>query len=238
MILQIYPATCPQNPRSKPKTIGTLACRTNRAVTLGDERFTDAHEYMAGRLIDNSPEFERRFLKRFGESVQEQFHEDWVTLSQRSEDVEKCHFIEEAFNAVFYRMPIYLHDHGIVSLSSGDLGDSWCSGEAGFYFCSRAEAHEAFKGSETVGADCLASFTAAVAEYSYFLRGETYSYRLLDNDGCIIKDDRAVFYGPNWRENGIARAAEGYPIELVQHMAYESRPALTVAEEERWAVAC
>ena len=98
-------------------------------------------------------------------------------------------------------LPLYLHDHGALSMSTGAFSDPWDSGQVG-WICDTAEGRELLGfdlGKELAGAEEGAEAAIATYEdfldrlgnmlrsevgvYDQYLRGDIYGYIVTDDDG-------------------------------------------------------
>lgn len=80
-------------------------------------------------------------------------------------------------------LPIYMMEHGGVSLSTGDYGDRWDSGQVGWIFATADDELSA-----DMRAKVVAVLTSEVEEYGHYLNGECYGYVIKNEEGQEIED--------------------------------------------------
>lgn len=121
--------------------------------------------------------------------------------------------------------PLYLFDHGGISISTGPFGCRWDSGQVGFAYVTR-EALEANWSKESVAAMSEAKrvdtarrvIEAEVTEYDAYLRGAVYGYVVEAHEACGScghdewKEVAACwgFYSPDDAETEGQAAAENH----------------------------
>lgn len=84
-------------------------------------------------------------------------------------------------------LPLYLYDHSGISISTGDFGDRWDSGQVGWAYVTEESAEEM----GCVGADWSREkleegIRGEVAIYDEFLRGNCYGYKIVSPEGDEI----------------------------------------------------
>jgi len=97
--------------------------------------------------------------------------------------------LEADFEPVFIA-PLYLYDHGGLSISTGDFHDRWDSGPVGFVLVSKEKALEEWgdkNGEVTAHVREMAEKVAKgeVEDYDTHLRGENYHIAFYDADGKL-----------------------------------------------------
>ncbi len=105
-------------------------------------------------------------------------------------------------------LPLYMYDHSGITISTTPFGCRWDSGQIGFVIITH-------KSIDALG--CFIndgeSFTdynerlikyliAEVELYDMYLTGETYGFRIVDDEGNEL-DSCWGFYGSDWETNGI-----------------------------------
>lgn len=74
--------------------------------------------------------------------------------------------------------PLFLYDHGNISISMNDFADPWDSGQIGFIYVTNEEA-------EGISDDKLvAMLVNEVDEYNAYLNGEVYMYTIYEEEVC------------------------------------------------------
>ena len=82
-----------------------------------------------------------------------------------------------------YQLPIYIYEHGGITISTSPFGCDWDSGQLGVIYVTKEKAQaEGFKCEERV----LNSLEQEVKTYDDFLRGNVYGFKVLDPDGLEL----------------------------------------------------
>jgi len=111
------------------------------------------------------------------------------------EDMEK--YLYDVKDALVV-LPLYLYDHGSITMRTQDFGDRWDSGQVGFIYVSREDALRAFGHKRNVTkkmrekvASCLQE---EVKTYDMYIQGDVWGYNILNDEGEIV-DSCYGFYG-------------------------------------------
>jgi hypothetical protein len=102
-------------------------------------------------------------------------------------------------------LPLYLMDHGGLSISTRDFYDRWDSGLVGCIYVARSDVLREYgikKLTHAVKSKVIKVLESEVEVYNYYLQGNVYGYRLLGCDGKE-QDSCWGFYGPDYRKNGM-----------------------------------
>jgi len=96
-----------------------------------------------------------------------------------SEPQELIDWIEANSDKIYY-LPLYMYEHGNITISTSPFSCRWDSGQIGFIYITkeRVEAEGIAKPYEALEAE--------IKEYDYYLRGDTYGARILDKEGEVI----------------------------------------------------
>jgi hypothetical protein len=96
-----------------------------------------------------------------------------------SEPQELIDWIEANSDKIYY-LPLYMYEHGNITISTSPFSCRWDSGQIGFIYITkeRVEAEGIVKPYEALEAE--------IKEYDYYLRGDTYGARILDKEGEVI----------------------------------------------------
>lgn len=120
----------------------------------------------------------------------------------------EAHIIKKE-NAIAF-LPIYMYEHGGVTISSKDFNDRWDSGRIGIILISVENAKERYgikrmskRWKDTIIDVLTKTLQAEIEEYDKYLTGECYGYKLY-NEETGEEDQLFGFYGDNIWENGIA----------------------------------
>jgi hypothetical protein len=165
----------PDNPREMYDNVGKMVC-WHRHYILGDEQPTcSPDEYLTKLMIDREYELHRK----------------WVP-----EDIDRKH-AEDYINKHFFVLPLYLFDHGGISMSAAPFDCPWDSGQVGFIYAER---------NCTEYSDLRAGLLAEVKTYNQYLTGEVYEYAIKDEEGSVL-DSCYGFFGFNQcKEEALAEA--------------------------------
>jgi hypothetical protein len=87
---------------------------------------------------------------------------------------ELVQWLKDEHGAVAVR-PLYLYEHGGMSVSLGAFSDPWDSGQVGYVFVTQGNLDE-------TGADADTLMEGEVKEYDSYLQGEVYGF-VVDEDG-------------------------------------------------------
>lgn len=143
--------------------VGTMVCWHNR-YTLGDiQPACSPDKYM----------LELMQLREY------RLHVYWVP-----DDI-KLEHVKRYINKHFIVLPLYLYDHGGLSMCTSPFGCPWDSGQVGFIYVERTSREYS---------DPIAGLTAEVDIYDQWLRGDVYCYTVEDSAGEIL-DSCCGFYG-------------------------------------------
>lgn len=83
-------------------------------------------------------------------------------------------------------LPVYMMDHGNVSLSTGSYGDPWDSGQVGWIYVTREKMLSdalAKRATKKVIANAVSVLKSEIEEYGMYVNGECYGYTVKDADG-------------------------------------------------------
>jgi hypothetical protein len=100
-------------------------------------------------------------------------------------------------------LPIYMYDHGGITISTSPFSCPWDSGRVGTIYATKDDILEAF-GKKKLTKELLAKaekiLEGEVAVYDQYLRGEVYGYTIRDEDGLVV-DACGGYYG-DYDEDG------------------------------------
>ena len=121
------------------------------------------------------------------------------------EDMEK-HIINR-YNPVVI-LPLYMYDHGGITISTSPFDCDWDSGQIGFVYTHNK--HLQNMGTCIEGNESWSDFTDRISEYleseivtyDQYVRGDVYYYEIVNDEGEIV-DSCSGFYGSDWKKNGI-----------------------------------
>ena len=87
-------------------------------------------------------------------------------------------------------LPLYLYDHGGVTISTVPFSCSWDSGQVGYIYINKDKVRKEFnvkRISQKLKTQVLETLVDEVKDYDYYIRGEVYCYQIdnEDNDSCF-----------------------------------------------------
>jgi len=180
-----------QSPREW-DNLGTMVCWHNR-YNLGDKHtFEDSHD----------------FLSELAWSLDGGSTYEWEELQDMS-DSELLAFVRSLKTMI---LPVYMYDHGDVSLSVEPYSCRWDSGQVGWVYAThdklvkeyqqyfRKGGKKKLKRSDYERAErCL---KAEVETYGQYVNGEVYWFGIEDENGELI-DSCGGFFGYDPKKNGM-----------------------------------
>lgn len=114
-------------------------------------------------------------------------------------------------------LPIYLYDHGGITVSHGSFSCPWDSGQVGWHYMTRIALKEHFDGDVDKALACL---KAELKTYDHYIQGEVWGFEIEDEEEELV-DSCSGFYGDD---------LEG----IVYHAGEQHRALLEAAWEERF----
>lgn len=156
-------------------SLGTLAYKHSR-YCLGHEEFRDTLDWLSEKT--------GKLLRAY-----------------TSEEVER---LEEAFYAQYVSLPLYLYDHGSITMNTTGFHCPWDSWQVGYIYISLEKIREEYsvkRVSKRLREKVKELLKHEVHTFDLFIRGEVYGFQIEEN-GEII-DSCSGFYGDDWDTNGI-----------------------------------
>ncbi len=166
----------PESPREY-DNLGKMCC-WHRRYSLGDEQPSiDPEEYIANLIgwDDDKKEAVYQYWFGRGKGTFSELHAyAHLKLKER---------LHEEFDKQFLSLPLYLYDHGSISMSTGAFACPWDSGQVGFIYVPLAKAREeyGFKTLTKFWREKILGYLANEVEtYDQFLTGQVYGYRVFE----------------------------------------------------------
>ena len=111
----------------------------------------------------------------------------------------------------FVMLPLYLYDHGGITMSTSSFSCRWDSGQVGYIYCST---DKILKEYGNTNIDTLSkvesNLKSEVETYDQYLTGDVYGFKLYKVETCDkghkhldFLNSCYGFYGYDWTENGI-----------------------------------
>lgn len=237
----IKPEIDPLNPREEHDNVGIMACWHSQ-YRLGDVEQTD-HKGCYIDRTDGPYEFakaletalteimwkRRPALKKLGYTADDEYipcprgckgeEENPFWVGEGPGDYAKSletygeyeHLVSPA-NRLIY-MPLYLYDHGGITMSTGSFSCPWDSGQVGWIFCTGATAIKEWgktRLTKKVVEAARKYLEAEVETYDQYLTGQVYKFAVYEHEaGCDPEDGELIdscggFYsydcGSDWEE--------------------------------------
>ena len=101
-------------------------------------------------------------------------------------------------------MPLYLLDHGGITISTNAFRDPWDSGKVGFIYIEKKKARAEYGWkvlTKAREANIRSYLEGEVETYDQYLRGEVYRFEVWENDKMI--NSCGGFFGSNHKESGL-----------------------------------
>lgn len=186
----------PMNPREGGCDPGTLWCWHSR-YNLGDEnphKNEDPETAVKSLVGEFNPDFAEEAEAWFEERYSKLKPLYLGTLTREEKQAHKdllqalADKWSEEFEKHYLALPVYLMDHGGISMSTGSFGDPWDSGQVGFIFISKKKALETWEYKEwcpKVEAKAKACLKEEVKIYDQFLTGDVYGFQIECYDMCF-----------------------------------------------------
>ena len=183
--LYIHQDTDPLSPREDADNFGTMVCFHKR-YSLGDPHFyEDKNDYLLSLLADTLGSEDK--AQAFYEKQLDRF--SLVELAQNdSAERQIDNALIEAIEQKHVLLPLYLYDHGGITMNTTGFSCPWDSGQVGWIHASKDDILQTFGGQNLTAAlrdrakDLLEK---EVACYDSYLVGECYGYELFKADECI-----------------------------------------------------
>jgi hypothetical protein len=183
LTVQILPDDDPFDPRTENDNVAVMTCFHPRHTRLGDRhRFGDGVDLIRSLIGDEAMDgFEADFGKRLDAAKS-----DGERRAARGGFVQAIEAAAAERVAVF--LPLYLYEHGGITISTKPFSCPWDSGRVGFVHVTRERAREEWGDGPDAVESARECALAEVAEYDNFITGQAYGYRLLDADGAAVEE--------------------------------------------------
>lgn len=175
----------PYDPRKEDDGyLGTMWC-AHRRYNLGDEMFDgDAKDLMKQLVEIKEPGFTDRCDNKFG---------DYITDREERKERERQEwsYIEKAFDKYYLSRNLYLYDHSGLAMNTGGFSCHWDSGQVGMIVASKEKVREHFMVravTKKVYDRAMEVLDSEVKEYSQYLEGDVYGFRVLEVPDHIIEE--------------------------------------------------
>ena len=212
----------PENPRTAWDNVGVMFCKHGR-YTLGDKDADDPYEEVDGVYLDKQWVTEDTLLYALDmmrEILAEDDTDDIQDVVNELDELQfQVHGRSIVRDDIAICLPLYLYDHGGITISHGAFSCKWDSGQVGWHYITKAKLEDEFDGEEAKAMKCL---EAELKTYDDYLQGNVWGYVIENEDGDDV-DSCWGFYGDELEETGI-----------LGHVAAEHVEGLTEAWERRF----
>lgn len=223
----------PLNPREW-DNLGTMVC-WHRNYDLGDEQpSTDPEEWLRDLACKVDPTAEERihYWECDGyDRLYSRARKDGVdpfSYAERVSDERIDAIIDKALERVFI-LPLYLYDHGGITMKTSNYSCPWDSGQVGYIYVTKEDVRKEW-GVQRISAklreQVYSILKSEVQVYAWYLEGQVYGFVVEDEEGEIV-DSCWGFYG--YRSEGYkymvseTESAVDFEIEKREREAREER---------------
>lgn len=137
------------------------------------------------------------------------FHSRYELGDKHDHPIEEARLLEDADHVL--SLPLYLYDHGGITMRTTPFGCPWDSGKVGFIYVTKAAAREEYgvkRLTKAVRERALGVLRSEVEVYDRYLTGAVNGYVVKDGSG-EIKDSCWGFYGDPEEVMKEAKSAAG-----------------------------
>jgi hypothetical protein len=182
-LIQIDYDDDPQDPREW-DNLGTMAC-WHRKYNLGDEQPKEDVDVFVTQLVGefwkdidlNNSEYQ----KWAEEQEEDGSIETWLDEMDMDETW-------KLFSKYYIWLPLYLYDHGGITMNVGGFSCPWDSGQVGIIYVSKADARKEY--GDEYDEDKINHYLGnEVEEYDAYLRQEAYGYNVYHIPVELIDED-------------------------------------------------
>lgn len=208
------------NPRDD-DNLGTMVCWHSR-YSLGDEHHYDNPQQFVESLANEvDPTVADRIdywengdgwtqlYRKYGTASPAK-HGAPTAYSMCSEKIQNI--IHKALDKHVVILPLYLYDHGGITMSVGDFGDIFDSGQVGYIYITREKILKEYGGKIVTKAlrERITKYLKGDVEtYDMYLTGAVYGFQVFDEDG---DDEESCwgFFGYDHNKSGIMDEVQHY----------------------------
>jgi hypothetical protein len=172
------------NPRTEYPQLAVIYYNHQRRV-LGDKKVSgDLYDCMVELIEEYEPGFDERLDFKFGDYL--------PNNDERHAQAERCRaYIEEHFDSHYLWLPVYVLEHSGIALNTTGFND-WDSGMVGVIVVSKEKAREEYGWKRLTKSRIeivMERLKGEVKEYSQYLEGDVYGFRVLEAPDHIIEEE-------------------------------------------------
>lgn len=199
--------TWARNPRTEYDCVGVMSCY-HRRYALGDE---GVHAQLL-REVRKS-----RHYRAAWDDPDSRYFRDMDSPAALRRTLDDCGY---------ETLPVYLYDHGGLSVSTSAYSCPWDSGQLGFIACSPEKGR--YEWGKRWREAARRYMRGEVEEYDQYLRGDVWCVELIDRDGEII-ESCCGFFGQDAAE-GEARGMLKFAVAEAQKRSAANAAAVIKCE--------
>lgn len=162
-----------QDPRKDCENAGTMAC-WHRRYRLGDVQPSAGPVEYRTQLVLDSKTIDNPCTCHHEDSRQCDPDDDEDRCYRCGGSFSERDKAAERFDDLFIALPLYLYDHGGITMSTGAFGCPWDSGQVGFIYISREKA--AMEWPTDTEERAVACLKSEVEHYDEYLTGNVHGY--------------------------------------------------------------
>lgn len=185
----------PLNPRTDYDSLGTMAC-VHRRYDLGDSGgFENLRDAVRQHPL---------------------WHDCWQDYNSdkfQAEDEDHDWWVKTAIRFGFVMLPLYLYDHGGITMRCSPFSCPWDSGQVGVIFCSPVTMRKEYgikagrRVTRKVKEKVIEVLKAEVETYDQYLIGDVWGY-VIENEDGEHEDSCWGFFGLDWCRQEALEAVE------------------------------
>jgi len=200
----------PQSPREW-DNLGTMVC-WHRNYYLGDEQPSeDPQEYRLCLAERCKPGFEERLeleLERMTRKIPAQYGTQAYRDAAREINAYSDACIDAVLDKHYISLPLYLYDHGGITMSTGSFACPWDSGQVGFIYVSiaKVKAEYGWKVLTAKRRKQIEQYLRnEVQTYDHYLTNNVYGFTVEQWDGAGWGNEHSCwgFFGDDVNESGM-----------------------------------
>lgn len=234
-LVEIRTDTMPENPRVDCDNAGVMYCQ-HRRYNLGDKNAEDPFEEveiynLGGYEVEGNRLVE--IMESLGDLCNHLQADEGLFIGNADYDkaegayheiendlrCQSCDRVERRLRSdIALCLPLYLYDHGGITMSHGAFGDPWDSGCVGAHYMTRKVLDGTFGGDEEKARACL---EAELKTYDQYLQGNVWGFNIEDRSGAPLNSCWG-FYGDTLEETGMLEHVEER-LHKAMHEAWENR---------------
>ena len=201
----------PMNPRTEFDNFGTMLCAEHRRYNLGDEQTTESEQEIMTRLAREADPALARWIDRAEDTLSTAYYSNNIRHDSLEREINKKRdaWVDQAFEDNYAWLPLYLYDHGGLTMRTGPFSCPWDSGRVGMIYASKTTIVNEYgvEWTPETKAKAESLLKAEVEEYTAYLQGESYWYEILDDEGNQL-DSCYGYYGRECAEEAAREALQ------------------------------